>query len=65
MAEINLNLLGLTCGGCVSKVEGALEADARIESFSVSQTEAKITGSLSTDDAVELIENLGFEAEEA
>lgn len=64
MAAIKLNLLGLTCGGCVSKVETALEADTRIESFEVSQTQATIKGNLSTEEAIEVIENLGFEAEE-
>lgn len=63
MTEINLNLLGLTCGGCVKKVEDALSADIRIEAFTVSQTKAVITASLSEDEAIELIENLGFEAE--
>lgn len=63
MAEIKLNLLGLTCGGCVKKVETALAAETQVESFEVSQTQATIKGSLSTEEAIELIENLGFEAE--
>ncbi|WP_218563924.1 cation transporter [Marinospirillum perlucidum] len=64
MPSIELKLMGLTCNGCVNKVTEALMQNDQVESVDVSQEAATITGSLSADEAIEIIENLGFEAEE-
>ena len=65
MATFELKLFGLTCGGCINKVTEALVTHAAVEQVDVTLNTAEITGSLSADEAIELIEQLGFEAEEA
>ncbi|GLR65304.1 cation transporter [Marinospirillum insulare] len=64
MPTIELKLMGLTCNGCVNKVTEALMANEAIESVEVSQDSASITGSITADQAIDIIEGLGFEAEE-
>ncbi len=63
MPTLNLELLGLTCSGCVNKVTEALLQHPQVESAEVSQHHATIQGNISAEEAIELIENLGFEAE--
>ena len=64
MPSFELQLMGLTCGGCVNKVTEALVTHEKVDQVDVTQTSAEITGSISPDEAIEIIENLGFEAEE-
>lgn len=64
MPTLELKLMGLTCSGCVNKVTEALMLNEAVESVEVSQDTASITGSLNADQAIEIIEGLGFEAEE-
>ena len=64
MPTLELKLMGLTCNGCVNKVTEALMMNEAVESVEVSQDTASITGSLTADQAIEIIEGLGFEAEE-
>ncbi|MDR9468725.1 cation transporter [Marinospirillum sp.] len=64
MPTVELKLMGLTCNGCVNKVTEALMSQESVDQVDVSQEAATITGSISPDEAIEVIENLGFEAEE-
>jgi|GEM_PF-1807965 len=64
MPSFELKLMGLTCGGCVNKVTEALILHDQVEQVDVTQNSAEITGNISPDEAIEVIENLGFEAEE-
>jgi|AntRauTorcE11897_2_1112592.scaffolds.fasta_scaffold03167_3 copper chaperone CopZ len=64
MPTVELKLMGLTCNGCVNKVTEALMSQDKVDQVDVSQEAATITGSISADEAIEVIENLGFEAEE-
>lgn len=64
MPTLELKLMGLTCNGCVNKVTEALMLNETVESVEVSQDSASITGEISAEQAIEIIEGLGFEAEE-
>lgn len=64
MPTLELKLMGLTCKGCVNKVTEALMLNEAVESVEISQDSASITGEISVDQAIEIIEGLGFEAEE-
>ncbi len=64
MPTLELKLMGLTCNGCVNKVTEALMLNEAVESVEISQDSASITGEISVDQAIEIIEGLGFEAEE-
>lgn len=64
MPTLELKLMGLTCNGCVNKVTEALMLNEAVESVEISQDSASITGEISINQAIEIIEDLGFEAEE-
>lgn len=64
MPTLELKLMGLTCNGCVNKVTEALMLNEAVESVEISQDSASITGEISAEQAIEIIEGLGFEAEE-
>ncbi len=64
MPNVQLNLMGLTCSGCVNKVTEALMLNEQVDSVEVTQESASITGKITADQAIEIIEGLGFEAEE-
>ena len=64
MSTLELKLMGLTCNGCVNKVTEALMLNEAVESVEISQDSASITGEISAEQAIEIIEGLGFEAEE-
>lgn len=64
MPTLELKLMGLTCNGCVNKVTEALMLNEAVESVEISQDSASITGEISAAQAIEIIEGLGFEAEE-
>lgn len=57
----NLPLSGLSCGKCVAKLEAAFSASPEIDSFSVSKSHAEVTGSLSKDAVVTIIEEAGYQ----
>ena len=55
---------GMTCGGCVSRLERELNAGAGVDAATVQLDPGKATvqGSLSRDEVVAIIENAGFKA---
>ncbi|OOE67231.1 copper-translocating P-type ATPase [Salinivibrio sp. IB868] len=59
----HLALSGLNCGRCVAKVEAALDEQPTVFSHSVSKTEAHVHTSLSADTLIELVDQLGYQAE--
>ncbi|MGF1690282.1 heavy metal translocating P-type ATPase [Photobacterium kagoshimensis] len=59
---ITLALSGLSCGKCVAKVEKALSEQADISQFSVTKDSAVISSALTTTTLIEIIEQLGFQA---
>lgn len=65
MPAFELKLMGLTCGGCVNKVTEALMTLDSVDQVEVTQTSARVEGNLSPEQAIEVIENIGFEAEPA
>lgn len=65
MPALELKLMGLTCNGCVNKVTEALMTLESVNEVEVTQTSARIEGNLTAEQAIEVIENLGFEAETA
>jgi copper chaperone CopZ len=65
MPALELKLMGLTCNGCVNKVTEALMTLESVNEVEVTQTSARVEGNLTAEQAIEVIENLGFEAESA
>ncbi|MBE0507645.1 MAG: cation transporter [Marinospirillum sp.] len=65
MPALELKLMGLTCNGCVNKVTEALMTLESVNEVEVTQTSARVEGNLTAEQAIEVIENLGFEAETA
>ncbi|MFK7161012.1 cation transporter [Marinospirillum sp. MEB164] len=65
MAKVELELLGLTCSGCINKVTEAFITRDDVDQVEVTQHSAHIDGRISTAEAIALIDQLGFEAEEA
>ena len=57
-----LLLAGLSCGNCVKKVESALAAHPQVADFTVSKTQASVTGTITREELVAIIEQLGFSA---
>ena len=57
-----LPLAGLSCGKCVAKVEASLDAQGdKIAQHQVSTTEMTVTTTLSKDDIVKIVEDLGYQ----
>ncbi|MCO4759874.1 MAG: permease [Myxococcales bacterium] len=61
---ITIGVKGMTCGGCSSRLERVLNRDEAIDSARVllDEERAEISGGVSVDRVVELIEGAGFEA---
>lgn len=57
-----LALDGLSCGHCVKRVRETLEQRADVEQADVSISEARISGSASSDDLIAAIEQAGYHA---
>lgn len=55
-----LPLQGLSCGKCVAKVEAALAENNQITDFSVTKTQASVTGAITEPNLITLIETLGY-----
>jgi len=62
--RVVIGVEGMTCGGCVSRLERELNAEDDIDLASVQLNpgEATIDGSLSRDEVIAIIENAGFKA---
>ncbi len=60
----SLPLAGLSCGKCVAKVEALFAEQANIDSFTVTKTHADVTGSITEEALVSLIESLGYSVPE-
>ena len=61
---LELEVAGMTCNGCVRKLEQALQADPRVvrAAVSFSPPRARVEGALQAQDVVELVSQAGFEA---
>ncbi|WP_420804858.1 heavy metal translocating P-type ATPase [Salinivibrio socompensis] len=59
----HLTLSGLNCGRCVAKVEAALDDQPTVFTHSVSKTHAEVHTSLSADAVIDIIDQLGYQAE--
>ncbi|EIL2909910.1 copper-translocating P-type ATPase [Vibrio alginolyticus] len=57
-----LNLSGLTCGGCVKKLSSLLESNQDVISFEASTTHLEIRTLLSEQQVIDLIATLGYTA---
>ena len=55
---------GMTCGGCVSRLEKALNADPRVQMASVSLDpgQATVAGDLNAQQVADLVNSAGFTA---
>lgn len=55
----------MTCNGCVSNIQQGLEADARIKSIDIKLSKKLVTveGDLTSEEAAEIIQNSGYQAE--
>lgn len=63
MSDIHFfTLEGLTCGHCVKRVKEALEQRDDVDSASVSQREAQVTGSADAASLIATIEQAGYQA---
>ncbi len=64
MSEVRLSVKGMSCGHCVAAVEGAIQAQDGIESYSVSldDEEAVITGAPDINKLLAAIVEEGYEA---
>ena len=67
MATSTLNIQGMTCGGCVKSVTGALQREAGVSSVEVVLEKASATveydpAQTSPDQLVAAIDDIGFEA---
>ncbi|OLQ78387.1 copper-translocating P-type ATPase [Photobacterium proteolyticum] len=60
-----LQLSGLSCGKCVAKLEAAFSDNPLIDSYSVTKTQAELTGSLSREAAIAIIEQTGYRVPDA
>ncbi len=58
-------LSGLSCGKCVAKLEAAFSDNAAIDRFSVSKTQAEITGTLSNEAVIAIVEETGYRVPKA
>ncbi len=67
--EVVLNVKGMTCGGCESKVKGALTACAGVKDAQVSHKDGKAVvevekGKENKEKLIEAVEKVGFTASE-
>lgn len=64
MKNIELNIEGMKCEGCVNRIKNALSAIKGIDSFDLSLEDKKLTLSLkkekTIDEVIKKIETLGF-----
>jgi copper chaperone len=70
MATTTLNIQGMTCGGCVKSVTGALQREAGVEKVDVVLEQGKATvdydpAQTSPEQLVAAIDDIGFEASTA
>lgn len=62
--EFSLPLSGLNCGSCVAKVEQVLSTNTGISQYSVTKAELTLTTSLSEQNVIEIISQLGYSVPE-
>ena len=62
--EVTISIQGMSCGGCVGKIEKALSnrADVSAIEISLDAANAKIRGEITKDEACDIVNKLGFEA---
>ena len=70
MATTTLNIQGMTCGGCVKSVTGALQREVGVETVEVVLEKGTATVSYdpaqtSPDQLVAAVDDIGFEASAA
>ncbi|MBR9873998.1 MAG: heavy metal translocating P-type ATPase [Vibrionaceae bacterium] len=58
----DLNLSGLSCGGCVKKLSSLLESNSDVISFEASTTQLTIRTLLSEQQVIDLVASLGYTA---
>ncbi|MUK60494.1 cadmium-translocating P-type ATPase [Aliivibrio fischeri] len=58
--EFNLPLAGLNCGRCIAKIEKAFADNPQVQQYSVTKTDTQLTTSLSYQEIVKLITDLGY-----
>ena len=65
MKNVELNIEGMKCEGCVNRIKNALSTIKGINSFDISLEDKKLTLSLkkekTVDEVMKKIETLGFE----
>ncbi len=67
--DVTLNVKGMTCGGCESKVKKVLSACKGVSDVKVSHKEGKAElhledGKASVDDLIKAVKNLGYKVTE-
>jgi Cu+-exporting ATPase len=60
--QVTLSLTGLNCGKCVAKVKDAFAGQPGISRLEVDKTSLHFTGQLTEQQAIELVESLGYHA---
>lgn len=63
--EFNLPLAGLNCGRCIAKIEKAFADNPHVQQYSVTKTDTKLTTTLSYQEVVKLITELGYSVPKA
>ncbi|MBV7433683.1 copper-translocating P-type ATPase [Cardiobacteriaceae bacterium TAE3-ERU3] len=60
-SKVVVPLSGLSCGGCVRKLSEALQALDGVEQVQVDKQHASVSGAVSREAVVEVVESLGYE----
>ena len=62
--ELTLSIQGMSCGGCVGKIEKALSGrpDVSEVEINLADASAKIRGNIAKEEACDIVNKLGFEA---
>lgn len=55
----------MNCGGCVTNIQQALEADQRVSTINIelSKKQVSVTGDLSAEETATIIRDAGYDAE--
>ena len=62
--ELTLSIQGMSCGGCVGKIEKALSGRSDVSEIEINLADAsaKIRGNIAKEEACDIVNKLGFEA---
>ena len=60
--QIKIDIDGMSCGGCASKITSALQRDARVSSAVIdfATNTGVVEGDISRDDVTRIVESVGY-----